>query len=75
MTTHSNILAWRIPGTEEPGQATIHGVTKNQMQLSNYHTHTHTHNAHTIFISCSIVRMFALKFLSDNLCHVGVGIC
>ena len=50
-------------------------VTKNQMQLSNYDTHIHTHNTHTIFISCSIVRMFALKFFSDNLCHVGVGIC
>ena len=34
MTTHSNILAWEIPWTEEPGglqsmRATVHGVTKN----------------------------------------------
>ena len=29
MATHSSILAWRIPWTEEPG-ATAHGVTKNQ---------------------------------------------
>ena len=27
---HSSILAWRIPWTEEPGQATVHGVTKSQ---------------------------------------------
>lgn len=27
MATHSNILAWRIPWTEEPGR--LHGVTKN----------------------------------------------
>ena len=27
-TTHSSILAWRIPWTEEPGGATIHQVTK-----------------------------------------------
>ena len=27
MVTHSSILAWRIPWTEEPG-ATIHGVTQ-----------------------------------------------
>ena len=33
MATHSSILAWRIPGTEEPGRlqslgrATVHGVT------------------------------------------------
>ena len=24
MTTHSNILVWRIPWTEEPGWATLH---------------------------------------------------
>ena len=29
MATHSSgILAWRIPWTEKPGGATIHGVTK-----------------------------------------------
>ena len=28
MTTCSNILAWEIPGTEEPGWAVVHGVTK-----------------------------------------------
>ena len=45
LETHSSILAWRIPWTEEPGglqsvdrgawQATVHGVTKNQTRLSN----------------------------------------
>ena len=29
----SNILAWRIPWTEEPGQTTVHGVTKSWRQL------------------------------------------
>ena len=29
IATHSSILAWEIPRTEEPGgQATVHGVTK-----------------------------------------------
>ena len=28
MTTHSSILAWRIPWTEEPGWATVYGVTE-----------------------------------------------
>ena len=27
-TTHSSVLAWRIPWTEEPGRLTVHGVTK-----------------------------------------------
>ena len=31
MATHSRILAWRIPWTEEPGGLqSLHGVTKNQ---------------------------------------------
>ena len=28
METHSSILTWRIPWTEEPGGATVHRVTK-----------------------------------------------
>ena len=31
MATHSGILAWRIPWTEEPGRLhTVHGVTQSQ---------------------------------------------
>ena len=29
MATHSSILAWRIPWTEEPGGLTVHGVAKS----------------------------------------------
>ena len=36
MATHSNILAWRIPWTEEAG---VHGVIKNQTWLGDL-THT-----------------------------------
>ena len=36
MATHSSILAWEIPWAEEPsGLHTVHGVAKNQTQLSN----------------------------------------
>ena len=34
MATHSSILAWRIPRTEEPGGGTVHGVTKSRTWLS-----------------------------------------
>ena len=34
MATHFNVLAWRNPWTEEPGQATVHGVTKSYTLLS-----------------------------------------
>ena len=34
MATHSSILAWRTPGTEEPGGLhTVHGVAKSQTRL------------------------------------------
>ena len=33
MATPSNILAWRTPWTEE-SEATVHGVSKSQTQLS-----------------------------------------
>ena len=31
MATHSSILAWRIPWTEEPGGAAVPGVTESEM--------------------------------------------
>ena len=39
MATNSSILAWKIPWTKEPGQATIHGVSKSRTWLS-YFTHS-----------------------------------
>ena len=35
MATHSSILAWRIPWTEEPGGLQSMGVTKSRTQQSN----------------------------------------
>ena len=33
MATHSSVLAWRIPWTEKPGKAAVHGVTQSRTQL------------------------------------------
>ena len=33
MATHSSILAWEIPWTEEAGGATVHGVAKSRARL------------------------------------------
>ena len=46
MATHSSILVWEIPWTEEPGGATVLGLAKSQTGLSMYantcaYTHTH----------------------------------
>ena len=35
MATHSIILAWRIPWTEEPSGLQVYGAAKSQTQLSN----------------------------------------
>ena len=40
MVTHCSTFAWRTPWTEEPGRATVNGVTKSQTRLS---THAHIH--------------------------------
>ena len=34
LATHSNILAWEIPWTEEPGRLQSLGVTKSRTKLS-----------------------------------------
>ena len=40
MALHSSILAWRIPGTEEPGGLhTVHGVTKTRLKLLSLQAH------------------------------------
>ena len=40
--THSSIVAWRIPCTEETGDAKGHGITKSRTRLSDNHFHFHT---------------------------------
>ena len=47
MATHSSILAWRIPWTEEPGGLhTVYGVTKSQTRLNdNTSTNSCSHRA------------------------------
>ena len=40
MATHSSILAWRIPWTEEPSELPVRGVAESWTQLSDSHTQT-----------------------------------
>ena len=45
MASHSSILAWEIPWTEDPGRLQVHGVAKSQTRLNDgacTHTPTHT---------------------------------
>ena len=40
MATHSSILAWRIPWTEEPGRLQSIGLQRVRHNRSETHTHT-----------------------------------
>ena len=40
MTTHSSILAWRIPMNRGTWQTIVHGVAKSQTQLVTKHSRT-----------------------------------
>ena len=52
--THSSILAWRIPWTEEPVRLQSMGSQRVVHDWdTNTHTHTHTHT-HTLFLSLSL---------------------
>ena len=46
MATHSSVLAWEIPWTEETGGLKSMGSQRVRHNLVHTHTHTHTH-AHT----------------------------
>ena len=58
--THSSILAWRIPWT------TVHGVTKSQTWLTNFHTHTHTH----IFSASFQIGFAVIAFMNIGPCKI-----
>ena len=45
MATHSSVLAWRIPGTGEPGGLPSMGSLKSQTRLSDF---TFTFHIHTL---------------------------
>ena len=39
MATHSSILAWKIPWTEEPGGFSVHTAEKSRSGLKQLSTH------------------------------------
>ena len=56
MATHSSILAWRIPRTEQPDRTAIHGLQESDMNerltltlfMSTYHVYLAISNIQTI---------------------------
>ena len=71
MATHSNILAWRIPWTVEPGglkSMDSQRVGRNWTDLIHTHTHTHTHR-----VSISPPSLFSLWMLVNPGLHFGAS--
>ena len=62
MVTHSSILAWRIPGTEEPGGLHPMGLQRVEHDWACAHTDTHRHtHTHTHTQITSICHVHCLK--------------
>ena len=49
MATHSSILAWRIPWTEEPGTLQSMGLQTVGHGLATEHTYTHAYTSHLLY--------------------------
>ena len=54
MATHSSILAWRIPWTEEPGRLQSLGSTRVGHDLATKPTNT-IQNTSSVLFNCSVV--------------------
>ena len=50
MATHSSILAWEIPWTEEPGQAAVYGVAKSHTGLGDSTTFILQHTRRQLYM-------------------------
>ena len=65
MATHSCILAWRIPWTEEPGGLhTVHGVAKSWTWLSDFNSLTQYSILwiyHILFIHHRLIDMWVIS--------------
>ena len=70
MATHSCILAWRIPWTEEPGGLWSMGsIRVGHSWVTSTHTHTHTHTEHQLKVDswwASILRELASMWFHDS---------
>ena len=64
MVTHLNILAWRIPWTEEPGG--LHRVPKSPTQLSNWHFNTYVRRRWDPCASSLLTRNYLCPQANEN---------
>ena len=63
MATHSSILAWKIPGMEEPGMTTVHWAAKSQTWLNSWAMHRLHSQPQLVSPDWSAVLFFILQWL------------
>ena len=69
VATHSSILAWKIPWTEEPGG--LQSMRSQKVRQLNAHVHTHTHVKNQLAyckreLLLSSIEFFCIPFSSWN---------
>ena len=58
MAAHSSILLWEVPWTEEPGRATVYGVTKSRTRLKRLSTALRVRKSADIVQGCGGLRLY-----------------
>ena len=71
MATHSSVLALRIPGTGKPGWAAVYGVTKSQIQLSDFTSSRHIVKGSGIVNKAEVDVFLGLSCFFDDPTDVG----
>ena len=79
MATHSSILAWEIPGTEEPGRLQSMGSQESWTRLST-HASMHLLNYLTSILPNLIVKLMLQKVVPQIFCCFAsslhrIGLC
>ena len=62
MTIHSNVLAWRIPCTEEPGRLQSMGLQRVRQDSDNMFTFIINHNGKEENV-CVCIYIYIIKYL------------
>ena len=69
LATHSSILAWRIPWTEEPGELQSEGLQRVGHDLVTEHAHTKLLRTFPLFILFTSLDPY-IFFMSSPLSHI-----
>ena len=75
MATHSSIIAWRIPGTEEPGRLQSQGLQRiGDNRAANTFTACFPfgNHKHVFYVCESVSVLWKSSFVSYLLCHLWV---